>query len=518
MLGIIKVMKIRTLIILIGIFVFGFEVADAQLANSAWPIFHGNAQHTGLSPYDTSHVDGTVKWIFETGSSISSSPVIDEDGVIYFSADNGYLYAVKKDGELEWKTKLGTPYTHGYGGYVGYSAFPSAGPTVDKDGNLYITTREQDLVAVDPNGNVKWRFPLNITFDHWGTPVIGDDGTIYVNGSPPDEDFYPVDGSPYIRNNPPDGGLYAITPDGKEKWHYKVGYRMFNSPTLGKDGTIYIAVMVGFNDTRLIALKKDGSVAWNLQFPDKKSIESSPTVADNGVIYLGSFDENQTGSGLFAVTKDKVLWHYTIGEKEVLSTPAIAKDGTIYVGSFTGIDKFFAINPDGTEKWHYDVGGSVESSPAIGADGTIYFGITAKYQGQSNFYAMNPDGTVKWKFSTKLHASIVSSPAIGSDGTVYVGAGDGNLYAFGEGVRATSVQQSYIKQEEMNEPPETLVPSENTSNEERYAKGEGPDVGRQFEGALGEDISRDLGKESGVREGLFVRTFRWFANLFSLIF
>ena len=54
------------------------------------------------------------------------------------------------------------------------------------------------------------------------------------------------------------------------------------------------------------------------------------------------------------------------------SSPAIASDGTIYVGSWD--NKLYALNPDGTLKWSYATGNWVYSSPAIGADGTLYVG------------------------------------------------------------------------------------------------------------------------------------------------
>jgi hypothetical protein len=66
----------------------------------------------------------------------------------------------------------------------------------------------------------------------------------------------------------------------------------------------------------------------------------------------------------------------------------------------------------------------VASSPAIGSDGTIYVGSF-----DHKFYAINPDGTEKWHFRTGFH--VYSSPAIGTDGTIYIGSGDHKLYAFG---------------------------------------------------------------------------------------
>lgn len=66
-------------------------------------------------------------------------------------------------------------------------------------------------------------------------------------------------------------------------------------------------------------------------------------------------------------------WRYLIGDF-VYSSPAIAADGTIYVGSSD--DHLYALNPNGTLRWRYPTGGEIWSSPAIGPDGTIYVGST----------------------------------------------------------------------------------------------------------------------------------------------
>ncbi|HEC66476.1 MAG TPA: hypothetical protein ENI23_14410 [bacterium] len=428
-------------------------------ADSAWPTFHGNNQRTGLSPYDTSHVDGTVLWTFEAGGGIEASPTIGEDGTIYFGAMDGYVYAVNKDGTLKWKTKIGTPQIKGYGGDSHLSSVTST-PAIDKDGNIYVTSRDQYIFALNSEGEIKWKFQINLTPDHWGSALIGDDGTIYINASPPDENFYPVDETIYIRDNPPKGGLYALNPDGTLKWHYTVDFRMFNSPTMDKEGTIYIAVLTDYYENKLIAFNPDGTVKWEVLLP--QPVESSPTAGDNGVIYLGSFDQAGKVAGLFAVTEEGILWHHVVGGKEVLSTPAIAPDGTIHIGSMTS--KVFAINPDGTRKWEFDTGGStVESSTAIGADGTLYFGVNPGGPDKPIFFALNPDGTVKWKFAIEMHTGIMATPAIGSDGTVYITTMDGNLYAFGEPEKESTEESTASDpeqniQQEVSEKPLPLLP------------------------------------------------------------
>ncbi len=199
-----------------------------------------------------------------------------------------------------------------------------------------------------------------------------------------------------------------------------------NSASIGKDNIIYASFQLGFNDFEIMAFSPDGNKKWGLKTP--LFLESTPAIADDGTIYIGSFSETGTGAGVYAISSDgKEKWHFATQYKEIMSTPAIGKDGTMYFGSES--HDFYALNQDGTLKWTFETNGSVVSSPAIGADGTIYVGVGAFGTGQPGFYAFNPDGTIKW--SSLIDRSIDSSPAIGSDGTVYVTSWDNHLHAFG---------------------------------------------------------------------------------------
>ena len=67
----------------------------------------------------------------------------------------------------------------------------------------------------------------------------------------------------------------------------------------------------------------------------------------------------------------------------IFSSPAIAADGTVYIGS--NDNKLHAINSDGSSKWTFTTGDWVDSTPAIGADGTVYFGSW-----DNQLYAIDP--------------------------------------------------------------------------------------------------------------------------------
>src|SRR5258705_7673231 len=82
-----------------------------------------------------------------------------------------------------------------------------------------------------------------------------------------------------------------------------------------------------------------------------------------------------------------ILWSFTT-TYPITTSPAVAPDGTIYLGT---AGQLCAITNAGSNKWTFPAGPG--GLPAIGADGTIYFGAAA-----GTFYALNPDGSQKWSF------------------------------------------------------------------------------------------------------------------------
>jgi len=161
--------------------------------------------------------------------------------------------------------------------------------------------------------------------------------------------------------------------------------------------------------------RNNGTLKWKFAIGDQ--IHSSPAIASDGTIYIGSDDRY-----LYAINPNGTLkWKFKTGNG-IYSSPAIASDGTIYIGSWDHY--LYAINPDGTLKWKFKTGNGIYSSPAIASDGTIYIGSWDHY-----LYAINPDRTLKWEFETG--DGIYSSPAIASDGTIYIGSDDQYLYAIG---------------------------------------------------------------------------------------
>ncbi|ODS32378.1 MAG: hypothetical protein SCARUB_02489 [Candidatus Scalindua rubra] len=73
-----------------------------RVANTPWPMHRHDLHHTGRSPYVGTQTN-EIKWTFQAGDVISSSPVIGIDGTIYFGSQDKHLYALNPDGSLKWK-------------------------------------------------------------------------------------------------------------------------------------------------------------------------------------------------------------------------------------------------------------------------------------------------------------------------------------------------------------------------------------------------------------------------------
>lgn len=361
-------------------------LSTTSLANSPWPMFRHEPQHTGRSTY-SGPKSPQLKWSFTTGGNIQmSSPAIASDGTIYIGSRDNKLYAINPDGSPKWSyATLGEVFSS---------------PAVEADGTIYVGSVDSKLYAINANGSLKWVYSTGAAVR--SSPVVDGDGIIYVGSY--------------------DGNLYAINPNGSLKWNYRSGEYIFTSPAIGADGTIYWACAHS-----LYAQNPDGTLKWS--YKPTGYIHSSPASGADGTLYFGCGGGFAQGNPLqngklYALNSDgSFKWSYTAGGDIDYSSPAIGSDGTIYIGSVDG--KLYAVKPDGSLKWSYTTGAAIYSSPSVGADGTVYVGSN-----DGRLYAIDSNGSLKWSY---LQAGgIVSSPTIGSGGNVHVGAGDGKLYAIGE--------------------------------------------------------------------------------------
>lgn len=278
--------------------------------------------------------DGTLKWSYTTGARINTSPAIGADGTIYCGSDDDSMHALNPDGSLKWSFPTGSN--------IVYST-----PAIASDGTIYFGSDDDKLYALNSDGTLKWEF---VSGDNVrSSPAIGANGTVYAASD--------------------DDNMYAINPNtGAMLWSFLLGGNAQGAPAIDDDGTVIIGVDLGGDQGVIFALNPDGTEKWSANVLGRISV-GAPSIA-NGNVYVGT----KEGNNMLSLDKSSGAqnWSYVTDGAIVNSSAAVDVNGVIYYGSWD--DGVYALNPDGTLKYRFPTDGNVWSSPAIGADGTIYIG------------------------------------------------------------------------------------------------------------------------------------------------
>src|SRR5207248_3052118 len=98
---------------------------------------------------------------------IYASPAIGSDGTIYFGvvAPTRRFYALKPDGTLKWE-------------YIAGETMSSS-PVIGLDGTIYFGCADNNLYALSASGELRWTFQTGDAIRN-SSPIIASDGTIYV--------------------------------------------------------------------------------------------------------------------------------------------------------------------------------------------------------------------------------------------------------------------------------------------------------------------------------------------------
>ena len=370
--------------------------ASAQLANTAWPKFQHDSQNTGRSSLN-GPAGPTPSLAWEYSNSVGRTAVtIGSGGVAYVGDGKKPITALSRDGDVVWFMSNG------------HSAGQAAGstPALGNNDTVYMGERGNNLWAADADdGGIQWKFFVTTDGDVRVSPTIGPDGTIYMGSSSLGA-----------------GRLYALNPDGTEKWLTTLGENIDNlSPALSHDAqTLY----VGYSGVGVAAFDAEtGTELWRSKVskrgPGGAVANRSVVIGADGTLYFAARD------GVFAIDPDpagtgQILWQFSAKPLIFQSCPALGADGTLYIGGTGLLPTFFAINPDGTERWSYIVGDRgrfMNDNAVVGGNGTVY--VTFDH-GLYSFTAggANGVGVVNWRMD--FLRAFKNGPSIGDAGDLYV--------------------------------------------------------------------------------------------------
>jgi large repetitive protein len=250
------------------------------------------ARATGLTALGP---DGTERWSFAAPvDELQGALVIASDGTIYVSSDAGTLYALRRDGSVQWSFLLGTKGTS---------------PALGIDGTVYVTG-DAMLYALNSRGEKKWEAPLSASQP--AVPVIAADGTIYITGGDQLAAFssdgamlWAVAAPGHLGRFPPaigpDGTIFATAwgslvsyePNGTERRRIENQMIQLETPIVDSDGTVYFAG----HGCIARAVSRDGNEKWAVPLGAPIGHCGSPVMGADGTLYFTSASEGLIALG-----------------------------------------------------------------------------------------------------------------------------------------------------------------------------------------------------------------------------
>jgi len=280
-----------------------------------------------------------------------------------------------------------------FGGLTGY--VKTSNPVFSPDGKtMYIPTSTPagHLFAIDVvSGEFKWVFAISqITYG--GGALVAPDGTIYQ-----------------CVRNATINNVYAINPNGTQKWAAKLDAAIGAFPALSADGILYCLT----NKSTLYALDaSSGVIKWQQSLDGTTG--SAVAIDKVGNVYAG------TSAAIYAFKPNKdQIWK--LEEVNVTEQATFAlKDQVLYAtlkgGGLVAVDM-----TNGTKKWTYPTTKGDAYFPIIDKNGNIYF--TEK--GSQTVYAVNAGGSKIWEENVGNNLNY-SGGTLSTDGIFYVGTQSNN--------------------------------------------------------------------------------------------
>ncbi len=303
-------------------------------------------------------------------------PVLGADGSVYFTCDDGKLYALTGGGSLEWSFAC--------------NCLGASSPAVGSDGTIYVASGDPYVYALNPNGTQRWRRSISARVT--SSINISPSGVLYFGCS--------------------NGTVYAFGADGTQKWTYSIGGTVLSTPAVASDGTVY----VGSQSGGVYALSSAGALKWKFTPAEGGGFSASPAIGPDGTIYIGS-----SLGYFYAIRSTGTQRWRSVAGGVVASSPAVTSSA-IFFGCRDG--KLHAVSvTTGSQLWVYNAGSYIDSSPAAGSDGGVCFAST-----DGVIYSLDSGGALRWQYHTG--SSVYSSPAVGPAGALFIGAANGTLYCF----------------------------------------------------------------------------------------
>ncbi len=292
-----------------------------SLADSPWPMYHGDPQATGRLKGEIPVFNKIEKQIEEYFS--VSAPVVGEDSCFYFISSQfpSGLICLTQEGERKWIYSLPR----------GYGADGVSSPLVTNSGDIIFGyNRTDSIYSISSSGKLNWRVSLKCRNEL----NIGEDGTIYAFSTVPK-------------------ALNAISSSGNIIWSLEDPDLYTLSTAISPVGnTVY---SLGVNGIALIAIDLNSkNIKWKIKAEEPDIYRNATPLVDyQGNIYVIMREVGRDTNGIYSYSENGNLrWHVIlpdVGTDEPFN-PVMDRNGNIYVGTKI----LYAIDYTGNIVWQKD--------------------------------------------------------------------------------------------------------------------------------------------------------------------
>jgi outer membrane protein assembly factor BamB len=347
--------------------------------------FRGGRARQHRSAFVGPRVAPEVRFTWDAGGPIEAAPAITEEGDVVVASLSGKVARITPSGARVWSADLG--------------ARIYASPLLVGDSVILGSDAKRFVSLSRKTGKPRWKLDAGDEVDTAPAEAPGG-GVIAAAGRV----------------------LHGLRADGRVRFRLKLPRKIYGSPAIADDGTIY----VGAQDDKLYAIDKAGAVLWKRDLGG--DVDCAPAIGDDGTIYAAS----DAGVVVAISSKGHEKWRAAVGGF-VRGGLTVGRAGAIFVGTYGPGPRVVALDAaTGAERWSFRVQGTgapefgVHGAPLEDAEGTLFFGAQ-----DDRVYALDSAGRLLWTFATR--GDVDAPLVIGPGGVLYVGSDDGKLYALAAG-------------------------------------------------------------------------------------
>lgn len=347
-------------------------------------MLHEDSRHTHRSR-GRAPLRPELAWKLATDGAIESQVATSPDGqTLYATTLGGSLWAVTRDGAKRFTVPLeGRAY---------------ASPLVGDDGTVYVGSDAGLFFAIASSGQVRWKLQTGADADT-GAVFTADGNLVFAAGKT----------------------VFGVRPSGDVVWRFVAKGKVFTGPAITDGGLI----VFGSQDDHAYALTPGGALAWASDLGG--DVDGAPAIADDGSIYVGC----DTGDVVRLDARGVVVWRAPVGGF-VRGTLSVARNGDVLAGVYGPRPREVRVTSSGVVRGEFVVRGTGAAEFGVHGGaleddlGTLVFGAQ-----DDRVHAVGADGAARWEFLT--HGDVDAPVTLLADGTLVFGSDDGSLYALRDG-------------------------------------------------------------------------------------